>query len=203
MRNLTIFMIFCFSTAGCASSPITMTPLPSVTETPASQPSVQPSTETPTGTTVQSSVSTVGWGISDVISIDQLSRVTGYTDYQYLTPDYDDPESGEPAGTFWSVYSAMLQIEFHAHTRNGLEELEDYRTAAYPGSLVWLESHLWDTGCFYQLDEWTSEIVAVKGDVCYQIAFVPSAYPQFSAEELGIKLMELFIQNHLDYREEK
>ncbi len=201
MRYFTIFIILCLTNAGCAPSPMNMTPTSPGMETPASRPSAPPSTETPT-LSIQSSPPTAGWRISDVISISQLTEVTGYTDYQYLTPAYDDPEGGEPAGTFWSVYSATLQIEFHAHTRNGLEKLEDYRTAAFPGSLVWLESSLWDTGCFYQLDEWTSEIVAVRGDVCYQIAFVPSAYPRFGAEELGIKLMELFIQNHQNYREE-
>lgn len=127
--------------------------------------------------------------------IEKVSEVTGYTDYQYLTPDYDDPYGGEPAGVFWSVFSAMLQIEFRAHTQGGMEKLEDYRTAAMPGSVTWLESPLWDTGCFYYLDEWIAEISVVRGETCYFISFVPTAYPEFEPIDLATKLMEMFIKN--------
>lgn len=130
-----------------------------------------------------------------MVTTSELADLTGYADYQYLLPEYDDPEGGEPAGIFWNVFTATVQIEFRAHRYGGLEKLEDYRTAAVPGSLVWLESPLWDTGCFYWLDEWTAEIVAVRKDACYFISFVPSAYPDFTAVDLAEKLMRMFIQN--------
>lgn len=134
-----------------------------------------------------------GWGILDVITINDLSKLTGYTDYEYLEPEYNNVRNGEPAGIFWSRYTATVQIEFRAHLRGGLEKLENYRTAAMPGSVVWLESPLWETGCFYYLDEWTAEIVIARGNGCYFVSFVPSAYPSFNDVKLGSELMEMFI----------
>ncbi len=134
-----------------------------------------------------------GWRISDVITIKDLSTLTGYADYEYLEPDYNNAPEGEPAGVFWSKFTATVRVEFRAHKKGGLEKLEDYRTAAMPGSVVWLESPGWDSGCFYYLDEWTAEIVAVQADTCYFVSFVPSAYPNFEDTTLGIALMELFI----------
>lgn len=133
--------------------------------------------------------------ISDVISTSDLSEITGYTDYQYIEPDYNNPDNGEPAGNFWSVYTAMVEIRFRAHSRGGVEKLEDYRTAANPGSLVWVESPLWDSGCYYMIGEYDADFVVVRGDECYYVGFVPSAYPQFDPLELGRSLMTMFINN--------
>ena len=133
--------------------------------------------------------------IADVVTIDELAGITGYTDYQYLEPEYSDPENGNPAGNFWSVYTAMVEIRFRAHARGGVEKLEDYRTAANPGSLVWVESPLWDSGCYYMIGEYDADFVVTRGDVGYYVGFVPSAYPQFDPVELGKSLITMFIQN--------
>jgi hypothetical protein len=141
--------------------------------------------------------------ISDVVTIDDLSAITGYTDYQYLEPEYNHPENGEPAGNFWSVYTATVEIRFRAHARGGMEKLEDYRTAANPGSLVWVESPLWDSGCYYMIGEYDADFVVTRGDECFYIGFIPSAYPQFDPVELGRSLMTMFIQNSDTYNGRK
>ncbi len=165
-----------------------------VTATPAAESSVTVAAVTPT-TPAPTTEPARAMRISDVISIDSLAEITGYTDYQYIEPDYNNPEDGEPAGNFWSVYTARVEIRFRMHTRGGVEKLEDYRTAANPGSLVWVESPLWDSGCYYMIGEYDADFVVARGDECYYVGFVPSAYPQFDPLELGKSLMTMFIKN--------
>ncbi len=187
-----IFLII-VSSYGCTPSVIpTLKSLPSLAS---SSSPISTNTAIPTKIIAASATSKPEyWRISDVISIDDLSELTGYADYEYMEPDYNNATGGEPAGVFWSKFTATVRVEFRAHKKGGLEKLEDYRTAAMPGSVVWLESPLWDSGCFYYLDEWTAEIVAVHADNCYFISFVPSAYPDFDDTTLGIALMEMFIK---------
>lgn len=166
----------------------------SVIATPAAESTAANAAATPTNP-APTAEPALAMRISDVISTGSLSEITGYTDYQYIEPDYNNPENGEPAGNFWSVYTAMVEIRFRAHARGGVEKLEDYRTAANPGSLVWVESPLWDSGCYYMIGEYDADFVVVRGDVCYYVGFVPSGYPQFDPLELGKSLMTMFIKN--------
>jgi len=172
---------------GCANPPVTTLPVVTSIPTPTPQPDPTDITEKPEPV--------IYWHISDVVSTEDLTTITGYSDYQYIDSDYDDAEHGEPAGQFWSVYTATVEIKFRAHLYGGTEKLEDYRTAANPGSLVWVESPLWDSGCYYRIGEWDADFVVVRGDACYYIGFVPSAYPEFDPVDLGKSLMTMFVEN--------
>ncbi len=185
----------------CAAFPVMLfaTGCSSVTASPVVEPTGTPAVVAQAASTLTAVPFTVepnrSMRIADIVTISELSDITGYTDYQYLEPEYSDPENGDPAGNFWSVYTAMVEIRFRTHASGGVEKLEDYRTAANPGSLVWVESPLWDSGCYYMIGEYDADFVVTRGDVCYYIGFVPSAYPQFDPVELGKSLMTMFIEN--------
>lgn len=129
-------------------------------------------------------------GIDTMIDIEELKAVTGASGYQYA-----DLEEDCIGGSFWSVTSAMLTIEFRIHPGGGMDLFEDYRTAANPQSRVWLESPLWDTGIYYEIDDWDADAVALYGGDCYAVSFIPSAYDHWSAPELGMALLELLVSS--------
>lgn len=117
-----------------------------------------------------------------------LTAITNIDNYQ--NEELDDDTIGF---YFWTETSAMLTIEFLLHPEGGMDLLEDYRTAANPESRVWLESPSWDTAIYYVIGDWDAETVAVVGEKCYLVRFVPSAYPTWDASELGAELLELFV----------
>lgn len=132
--------------------------------------------------------------IDYVVDKEDLKAITGASDYQYI-----ELEGDVIGGSFWSDTSAMLTIEFRIHLGGGMDLLEDYRTAANPQSRVWLESPMWDTAIYYEIGDWDAEIVALRGEDCYAVCFVPSAYSAWSAPELGAALMELLIASASDW----
>ena len=126
--------------------------------------------------------------IEYVVDTEELKAITGVSAYQYT-----EREGDFISGSFWSDVSAMLTIEFRIYPEGGMDLLEDYRTAANPQSRVWLESPIWDTAIYYEIGDWDAETVALCGESCYVVSFVPSAYPAWNAPELGTALMELLI----------
>lgn len=131
--------------------------------------------------------------VDSVVDIEKLAAITGVDNYQYTELEEADTIGGE----FWSVTSAMFSIEFRIHPGAGMDLFEDYRTAANPDSRVWPESDLWDTCIYYEIGEYDGEIVAMVGEDCYAVSFVPSAYLQKDPVELGVELMELLIGSHM------
>lgn len=129
-------------------------------------------------------------GMDSIIAIAQLKAITGVSNYQYV--DLDEESIG---GCFWSVSSATFTIEFRIHSGTGMDLFEDYRTAANPQSRVWLESPLWDTGIYYEIGDWDADAVALYGEDCYAVRFIPSAYDRRSAPELGMALLELLVSS--------
>ncbi|NMB58098.1 MAG: hypothetical protein GYA12_02940, partial [Chloroflexi bacterium] len=51
--------------------------------------------------------------------------------------------------------------------------------------------------------EYDADFVVTRGDECFYIGFIPSAYPQFDPVELGRSLMTMFIQNSDTYNGRK
>ncbi len=185
---LMLALVLCgceFSAPTAVSAPVTQTTAPETT--PPAPAATAPDPEPPAP---ESSGKPGDDGIDSVISIKQLGAIMGVNNYQYS--DLDEDCIG---GRFWSVTSAMLTIEFRIHPDGGMDLLEDYRTVAKPESRVWLESPWWDSGIYYEIDDWTAEIVAVYGGACYGVTFVPSMYTEWGAPELGTALMELLISS--------
>lgn len=182
-------LLLMLSLSGCAlsSTEETATPMPEPAAKPAASDALSP-TPDPAGEAAPRQTGKTG--IDTMIDIEELKAVTGASGYQYT-----DLEEDCIGGSFWSVASAMLTIEFRIHPGGGMDLFEDYRTAANPQSRVWLESPLWDTGIYYEIGDWDAETVALRGEDCYAVSFVPSVYDQWSAPELGAALLDLLVSS--------
>lgn len=187
--GLMLVLLIMLSLSGCA--------LPATEEisAPVAAPEAKPaaseaSSSTPEPSAAAAPRQTGKAGMDGIIAVAQLKAITGVSNYQYV--DLDEESIG---GCFWSVTSAMLTIEFRIHPGGGMDLFEDYRTAANPQSRVWLESPLWDTGIYYEIGDWDADAVALHGEDCYAVSFIPSAYDQWSAPELGAALLELLVSS--------
>ena len=126
---------------------------------------------------------------ANIIDIEKFQELVGV--YNYKSTELDEVDTvGE---RLWTETSAMLTVTFRIHPGGGTNMLEDYRTAANPGSRVWVDSSLWDAGIYYEIGEWDADFVVVRGEDCYAVSFVPEAHPGWNPVELGQALMELLL----------
>ena len=137
-----------------------------------------------------------GWTMDQAISVSEIEALVGDTGYSYFPEAASDAPKGNPAGAFVQKNAnGKRKLTIFAFVSGKEAKYSFFKDYFVEGSLLELESELWDKALVGDLKDGSAAIVALRGDLCFRITWFPEAYPQRDKKDFGADLARLLINN--------
>lgn len=140
-----------------------------------------------------------GWEIFDAVTAADVEAVIGRTGYQTWSETLSDAAAGKPQGSFYDGSLAASKINFLVYTTEGQANYD--RVLGFVNNPVEIANTdganpMWDRAVIGEMTDMADTLavmLALRGDVCIRIRYMPSLYPELDTSETLVKLTEMLI----------